>query len=82
MDFTMGLTKIKKKNESLIVVVDNLSKVEQFILIKSIYKEVHIANILLKEIFILHGIRKAIISDRDMNFTRNNWRSLFSFLET
>ena len=49
---------------------------------KSTYKEVHIADIFLKETFILHGIPKAIVSDRDTKFTGNFWRSLFFILET
>ena len=49
---------------------------------KSTYKEVHIADIFLKEIFRLHGIPKEIILDRDTKFTKIFWRYLFSGLET
>jgi transposase InsO family protein len=34
----------------------------------------------MKEIFQLHGIPKTIISDRDMKFTENFWKSLFKGL--
>ena len=63
MDFITGSPKSKKQNNSIFVVVDKLSKVAHFILIKSTYKEVHIVGIFLQEIFILHGIPKEIISD-------------------
>ena len=63
MDFITGLPKKKKKNYFIFVVVDKLSKVAHFIPVKSTYKEVHIANLFLKEIFRLHGIPKEIISD-------------------
>ena len=63
MDFITSLPKIKKKNDSIFVVIDNLSKVAHFIPVKSTYKAVNIADIFLKEIFRLHGIPKAIISD-------------------
>ena len=42
----------------------------------------NIADIFLKEIFRLYGIPKAIISDQDVKFTGNFWRSLFYGLET
>ena len=82
MDFTMGLPKRKKKNDSTFVVVENLSKATYFIIVNSTYKVVHIANIFLKDIFILHGIPKEIISDRDTKLTKKFWRALFSGLET
>ena len=82
MDFIMGLPKRKKQNDSIFVVVDKFSKEPHFIPMQSTYKEVHIVDIFLKEIFRLHGIPKEIISDRDTNFTEKFWRSLFSVLET
>ena len=82
MDFIMGLAKSKKQNDSIFVVVDKLSKAAHFILVNSSYKEVHIADIFLKEIFRLHGIPKAIISDQDTKYNRNFWRYLLFGLET
>ena len=58
-----------------------MSKATHLILVKSTYKAVYIANILLKEILRLHGIPKEIISNRDTKFIGNFWRSLFSILE-
>ena len=65
MDFITSLPKSKKQNVYIFVVVDKLSNSAHFIPVKLTYKEVHIADIFLKEIFRLHGIPKAIISDRD-----------------
>ena len=81
MDFITGLPKKKKQNNSILVVINKLSKEAHFILMKSTYKAVNIADIFLKEIFRLHGIPKVIISDRDVKFIGNFWRSLFSRLE-
>ena len=81
MDFITGLPKSKKKNDSIFVVVEKLSKVAHLIPVKSTYKEVHIADIFLKEIFRLHGIPKETILDRDTKFTEKFWRSLFFGLE-
>ena len=63
MDFIIVLPKIKKKNDSIFVVVDKFSKAAHIIPMKLTYKEVHIADIFLKDIFIMHGIPKEIISD-------------------
>ena len=36
----------------------------------------------MKEIFKLHGLPKAIVSDRDVKFTSNFWKRLFADLGT
>ena len=77
MDFIIGIPKGKNKNDSIFVLIDKLSKATHFIPVKLTYKAVNIADIFLKEIFILHGIPREIISDRDVNFTGNFWRYLF-----
>jgi hypothetical protein len=82
MDFITGLPTTKKKNDSIMVVVDKLSKVAHFIPIKLTHKAINIANIFMKEIFRMHGLPKAIISDRDTKFTSNFWKTLFSGLDT
>ena len=82
MHFITSLPKIKKQNDSIFVVIDNLLKAAHFIHVKSTYKAVNIVDIFLKEIFRLHGIPKAIISYQDTNFTRIFWRSLSTRLET
>ena len=69
MDFITGLLKNKKQNDSILVVIDKLSKEAHFIPVKSTYKAMNISNIFLKEIFKLHGMPKAIIPDRDVKFT-------------
>ena len=69
------------QNDSIFVFIDKLSKEAHFILVKSTYKAVNIVDIFLKDIFILHGIPKVIISYRDVKFTGKFWRSLFSILE-
>ena len=63
-------------------VVDKLSKDAHFILVKSAYKVVNIAYIFMKEIFMLHSVSKAIVSNRDTKFTGNFWKALFKGLRT
>ena len=49
---------------------------------KSTHKTDDIAKIFMKEIFKLHGLPKAIVSDQDVKFTSNFWKGLFADLGT
>ena len=80
--FITGLLKTQKQNDSIMVVVDKLSKETHSIHVKTTHKTAHIADIFMKEIFWLHGIPKVITSDRDHKFTGNFWKSLFKGLDT
>ena len=51
MDFITVLPKSKKQNDSIIVVIDKLSKEAHFIPVKLTYKALNIDDILLKNIF-------------------------------
>ena len=64
------------------VVVEKLTKEAHFIPVKSTYKTGAIAKIFMKEIFRLHGLPKAIVSDRDVKFNSNFWKGLFAYLGT
>ena len=68
---------IVRKNDSIMVVVDEQSKVDHFISINSTHKTSNIQNIFIKEISILHGLLKEIVSDQDAKFTSNFWKGLF-----
>ena len=64
------------------VVIDKLNKFAHFIPIKSTFKAINIVEIFMKEIFRLHGIRKMVISDRNVKFTSSFWKELFAGLNT
>eukprot|EP00253_Pinus_taeda_P010505 PITA_10505 len=82
MDFITGLPKSKRSNDSIMVVVDKLSKSAHFIPVQSTYRAAQIANIFMQNIFKLHGLPKVIISDHDVKFTSAFWRTLFEGLGT
>ena len=82
MDFITGLPMTWRQHDSIMVVVDNLTKPTHFILVKSTHKTNDIAKIFMREIFKLHGLPKAIVSDRDVKFTSNFWKGLFADLGT
>ena len=71
-----------RQHDSIMVVVENLTKETHFILVKSTYKTDSIAKIFMKDIFRLHGFPKPIVSDRDPKFTSNFWKGLFADLGT
>ena len=82
MEFITGLPRTRKQNDSIMVVVDKLSKEAHFISIKSTYKYVNIADIIMNEIFISLGIAKVVIIDRNAKFTSRFWMSLFKGMDT
>ena len=82
MDFITGFPMTWREHDSIMIVVNKLTKETHFIPNKSSYKTDAIAKIFMNEIFILHGLCKAIISDRDSKFTSNFWKILFADLGT
>ena len=82
MDFITGLNLTLKQHDSIMVVVDKLSKSAHFIPVKSTYKAINVVEVFLKEIFRLYGVSKMVISNRDVKFISNFWKSLFVGLET
>ena len=57
--------------------VDKLTKETHFVPVKTTYKETNIVDIYMKEVARLHGISKAIVSNRDSKFSSNFWKGLF-----
>jgi len=78
--FIIHIRRLKKKNDSITVVVSKLSKTSHFILVQSTYKDVQITPIFMREIFRLHVIPKMVIIDRDVKFTSTFWKALFTSL--
>jgi hypothetical protein len=71
MDFITGLPRMNKQHDSIMVVVDKLTKDAHFVPVKKTHTTTNIAKIFMKEIVRLHGIPRKIISDRDTKFTSN-----------
>jgi hypothetical protein len=78
MDFITKLPKTHKQHDSIMVMVDKLSKSAHFVPVQLTHKEAHIADVYMKEISRLHGISKTIVSDRDPKFTSKFWKGLFN----
>ena len=77
IDFIPKFPWSSRQHDSIMVVVDKLTKATHFVLVKSTHKATSIAEIYMGEIARLHGIPKPIVSDRDSKFTSNFWKGLF-----
>lgn len=83
MDFVQGLPMTRNKdNNTILVVVDGLTKVAHFIPGNLIDGAPEIPHKFMKEIFRLHGILDKIISDKDARITSRFRQILFTALGT
>jgi hypothetical protein len=70
MDFIVGFPLMKRRHDSIFVVVDTLTKSAHFIPVCMKYQAPDISRVFISEIVRLHGMPKRIISDRGSVFTR------------
>lgn len=81
MDFIEGLPKSNSFN-CILVVVDRFTKYAHFIPLSRPFTTLQVAVVFMNNVFKLHGLPQAIISDRDKIFTSNLWKELFKLLGT
>jgi hypothetical protein len=82
MDFITGLPRTPKGYDSIWVIVDRLTKVPHFILVKTMYKGSQLAELYMGRIVCLHGVPKKIVSDRGSQFTSIFWKSFHENMDT
>ena len=76
MDFVVGLPLTGRKHDSVLVVVDRLTKLAHFIPVRTDHSLDKIAELYIKEIVRFHRIPISIISYRDPRFTSRFWGKL------
>lgn len=81
MDFIDGFPSSNRKN-SILVVVDRLTKYAHFIPLTHPYSAHSVADIFVREIVRLHGMPRSIVSDRDPIFLSKFWEAYFSLQNT
>jgi hypothetical protein len=64
MDFIVGLPRTQAGYDSIWVIVDRLTKVAHFILVKMTYSGAKLVELYMSRIMCLHGVPKKIMSDR------------------
>jgi hypothetical protein len=82
MDFIVGLPCASTGYDSIWVIVDRLTKVAHFILVKTTYSGARLAELYMARIVCLHGVPKKIVSDRGSQFTCRFWQKLHECLDT
>jgi hypothetical protein len=76
MDFIVGLPRTQAGYDSIWVIVDRLTKVAHFILVKTTYSGAKLAKLYMSRIVCLHRVPKKIVSDRGSQFTSKFWEKL------
>ena len=81
MDFITGLPLTVRKHNACLVVVDRLSKQCHFIAAKNTIDTSQCAQLFMEEIFRLHGLPCAILTNRDTRFTSHFWSDLMKIID-
>ena len=82
MDFVVGLPLTRRKHDSVLVVVDRLTKSAYFLPVRTDCSLDKLEELYISEIVRLHRIPISIISDRDPRFILRFWGKLQEALGT
>jgi len=82
IDFIIGLLRTMGHHDSIMVVVDSLTKVAHLISVKSTFSARNVAQVFIRDVVRLLDVPKKIVSDRDAKFTSKFWKDLFAGLGT
>jgi hypothetical protein len=82
MDFIVGLPRTAKGFDSIWVIIDRLTKIAHFLLVKVKYPVIAYVELYIARILSLHGVPKTIVSDRGPQFVSKFWEELHKALGT
>lgn len=77
MYFITILLRTSRKHDSIMAVVDKLSKLAHFIPVNTTYSTSDVAHDFIRDILRLHGVPKNIVLNRDAQFISKFWKELF-----
>jgi hypothetical protein len=75
--FITNLSITPKQHDSIMAVVDKLTKETHFIPVNTTHKDTHIAKVYTKEVVRLHRVPKEIVLYIDSNFKSKFWQGFF-----
>jgi transposase InsO family protein len=81
LDFIEGLPR-SANHDTILVIVDKFSRYSHFIPLKHPFTALQVAKAYMTNVFKIHGLPQAIISDRDRIFTSTLWQELFRLSQT
>ena len=81
-DFIVKLPKTSRGNDSICVFVDKLTKMVHFAACKEAMSAKEFAELYVDHIFVLHGLSREFITDRDPRFTSAFWKEVTVLLGT
>jgi hypothetical protein len=82
IDFIVRLPHTQVGYDSIWVIVDHLTKVAHFILVKATYSGAKFAKLYMSRIVCLHEVPKKIVSNRGSQFTSKFWEKLHESKDT
>jgi transposase InsO family protein len=82
MDFIVGLPNTSRHQDSILVILDQLTKVAHFLLVHTTDKAQKYAELYIDQIVCLHGLPRTIVSDRGALFVARFWAQLQESLGT
>jgi hypothetical protein len=82
MNFIMGLPRTQRGYDSIGVIVDRLTNVAHFILVRTTYTRPQLVELYISRIVCLDGVPKKIVSDRGTQFTSKFWERLHESIDT
>uniref|UniRef100_A0A8R7UA39 Integrase catalytic domain-containing protein n=1 Tax=Triticum urartu TaxID=4572 RepID=A0A8R7UA39_TRIUA len=81
MNFMDGLPQSNKCN-CILVVVDKFTRYAHFLPLTHNFTDAKVAHSYLENVYKMHGLPEAIISDRDLVFTSKFWSELLRVVDT
>jgi hypothetical protein len=82
MDFVVGLPRTQRGHDAIWVIVDKLTKVAHFILVREDYRALKLVDLYVEHILRLYGVPRSIVSDQGPQFTAQFWKSFHGSLGT
>ena len=73
MDIIIGFPRKVRQHDSIMVVVDRLTNVVHFILVKYIFSASDVAHVFIRDVVKLNGVSKNFVLDRNVKFTSQFW---------